>query len=333
MQQRSQYFDNAKFLLIFFVVFGHIISPLKNNSDFLFAVYKFIYLFHMPAFILIAGHFAKGYDKPGYFKKIFKKTLAPYIIFQVIYSFFYYVMGYEDTLTLTLLDPHWSLWFLMSLFSWYVLLKVSKGHPMMVPLSFIVGIAVGYFDIFDSVLSIERTLIFFPFFILGHHLSREQFAALGQKHWRSLATIALCLILVACFFMIPDAAKDWLWGSASYNTMGVGGWLGACYRMMFYMLMLTATFGVLALIPRGSFSFTKLGSYTLYIYLLHGFFIKTIKLLPFYKNMEHLTEYLLLFCAAIAICYLLGSGPVRQLAKPLIELKRPKPKQPSDVST
>lgn len=66
---RDSYFDNAKFLLIFLVVFGHIIRSYIHDNDALLHIYKFIYTFHMPAFILISGYFAKGFNRPGYVKK------------------------------------------------------------------------------------------------------------------------------------------------------------------------------------------------------------------------------------------------------------------------
>lgn len=44
---RDSYFDNAKFLLIFLVVFGHIIRSYINDNDVLLHIYKFIYTFHI----------------------------------------------------------------------------------------------------------------------------------------------------------------------------------------------------------------------------------------------------------------------------------------------
>jgi len=75
--KRNNFFDNAKFILIFLVVFGHLISPLKEQDGILFTLYTVIFLFHMPAFILISGYFAKGYKKKGYLLKSVKKNINP----------------------------------------------------------------------------------------------------------------------------------------------------------------------------------------------------------------------------------------------------------------
>ncbi len=87
-KSRDSYFDNAKFILIFLVVFGHILRSFINGNEFMLHLYKFIYTFHMPAFILVSGYFAKNFKRKGYVKKLAVKLIIPYLIFQGIYSVF-----------------------------------------------------------------------------------------------------------------------------------------------------------------------------------------------------------------------------------------------------
>ncbi|MFC7393396.1 acyltransferase family protein [Scopulibacillus cellulosilyticus] len=333
MGKRDFYFDNAKFILILFVVFGHIISPLKEDHHLLFALYKFIFLFHMPAFILISGYFCKGFNKPGYIMKTIKRTLVPYFIFQVIYSFYYYFTGYDDHFKLTLLDPHWSLWFLISIFFWHLaIIPFSKLGKYGFPLAIILGVGIGYFDVFGSYLSIERTFVFFPFFYLGYLLKREHFVKLQQSVNKFAAVPILIGIFVICFFVFPDAWKEWLLGDSSYAAMGNKTWFDGLLRLVFYAGSFITTFSVMALMPKSKTTFTKLGQCTLYIYLLHGFFIKTINLSPYYNSIGHYSQYIALFILSIVICLLLASKPVRTFAKPFIELKLPKLKHDDSVT-
>src|SRR3954451_23551578 len=158
---RSKYFDNAKFILIFLVVFGHMISPYKEQDKILFTLYTVIFLFHMPAFILISGYFAKGFKKKGYLRKTVQKILIPYFIFQIIYSVFYYLVGKENTLEFDLFQPHWSLWFLLSLFFWNLLLYIfARLKWVGLLVAVLLGIAIGYIDEAGSFLSISRTFVF-----------------------------------------------------------------------------------------------------------------------------------------------------------------------------
>ena len=78
---RMPFFDNARLILIFLVVFGHMIQPFATDSQLINSIYAFIYIFHMPMFIMLAGFFAKGIGKPKYILNLAKKLLLPYLIF------------------------------------------------------------------------------------------------------------------------------------------------------------------------------------------------------------------------------------------------------------
>ncbi|WP_240407250.1 acyltransferase family protein [Gracilibacillus halophilus] len=143
--KREAYVDNAKVVLIFLVVFGHLIQPLKQEIEAVDAMYQWIFLFHMPAFILVSGFFAKGIGDTDYIKKIAKRILVPYMIFQVLYSGYYMMIGKNDWQS-SFFDPNWGLWFLLSLFSWHMLLIGFKRLTPItgIALAFGIGLLVGY---------------------------------------------------------------------------------------------------------------------------------------------------------------------------------------------
>jgi len=323
MKAREAFFDNARFFLILFVVFGHLISPIKGDSALLSGLYKFIYFFHMPAFILISGYFSKGFNRPGYLKKVFVKTILPYALFQLIYCIFYYVTGYEDDFTLTLLDPHWTLWFLMSLFFWNLLLKLMAHLPYALPLAIIMGIAIGYVPFFGSYLSIDRTFVFFPMFLMGYYMKPEHFTLLRTHFSRTLSLTFLAIMFIITLFFIPDSFKDWLLASHSYVDMGYEGLSAAGMRMLSYVGMFSMTYCFLSVVPSKHFRFTKIGSRTLYIYLLHGFLVKLIGLTDAYNSIDEFYQYTLLLIVSVVICFVLGSQFVQKITKPIIEFKLP----------
>src|SRR5699024_53133 len=94
--ERNAYFDNAKVILIFLVVFGHLIQPFISASSELNTLYLWIYTFHMPAFIFLAGFFAKGSGNKEYIINLAKKLLIPYIFFQLLYTGYYFFIGKEN---------------------------------------------------------------------------------------------------------------------------------------------------------------------------------------------------------------------------------------------
>lgn len=322
--KRSQYFDNAKFILIFLVVFGHVISPLKGKDDVLFTLYTIIFLFHMPAFILISGYFAKGFRKRGYLLNSVKKLLIPYLIFQVMYSLFYYWNGQEHTLNFDLFHPHWTLWFLLSTFCWNVFLYLfAKLRWYGFALSILLGIGVGYIDQVGSFLSISRTFVFFPYFLLGFLMKPEQL----NRIVRTKYSLPIGILVMSTTFILfgsgfPKDAIKWLLGDTSYADMGAVQWTDGLIRALQYGGTLFVVFSFLALIPSGEFKLTSIGERTLYVYLFHGFIIKTAETLLPDDTLEAISgQYLILLIFSLLICLMLGSYLIKKFTKPLVELR------------
>lgn len=317
---RSKYFDNAKFILIFLVVFGHMISPYKDQDKVLFTLYTVIFLFHMPAFILISGYFAKGYRKKGYLLKSVQKILIPYFIFQIIYSVVYFLVGKEKTLEFDLFQPHWSLWFLLSLFFWNLLLYVFarlKWAGLLVAV--LVGIAIGYFEQAGSFMSISRTFVFFPYFLLGFLLNGDHLKRIiGAKYAVPAGVVIIITTFLFFGLSFPENAVPWLLGDTSYENMGGMQLTDGLLRGLQYVLTLIVVFGFLPLIPSNQYRITKIGERTLYVYLFHGFIIKAIQsILP-----DSISEnYLFLIAFSFMVCMVLGSYMIKKYTQPLVELK------------
>nr|WP_017553127.1 acyltransferase family protein [Heyndrickxia coagulans] len=322
--KRNSYFDNAKFILIYLVVLGHLISPFKTEDNFLFTLYTVIFLFHMPAFILISGYFSKGYRNKGYISKSFKKILIPYFIFQCIYSVYYYYTGEESHLTVNFLKPHWTLWFLLSLFFWNLLLHLfARFHFFGLAAAAALGIGIGYWDEAGSFLSLSRTFVFFPYFLLGFLLEGRHLQKIRNIPYAPAAGILiLCAITLATGQFFPKDAVPWLLGDTSYAGMGMEYWFSGLIRLVQYAVTLLVILGFFLLIPSKGYKWTKIGERTLYVYLLHGFIIKTIEAAASPNVLDWLADnYLLLIVFSLGICLFLGSYYIRKFTRPIIELR------------
>lgn len=321
MKQRSFFFDNAKFILIFFVVFGHLLRTFINDNETIYAIYKTIYTFHMPAFVLISGFFAKGIYKKGYVTQLFKKLIIPYFIFQGVYSVYYYYLNAENTIALDPFDPHWSLWFLVSLFFWNViLLGFSKFNPLIgLTLSITIGLLVGYVDEISNFLSLSRTFVFFPMFLAGYYLKMPQLNKLFSLKLR-LASLFIFVIVLAGFYLFPDINYKWLLGSKPYSELLSASLIAMFTRLGFYILSFIMIFSFLSCVPRGKYFFTTLGKRTLYVYLLHGFFIQLFRESDWANYFSNFENYILLGGVALLLTFVLSSQFVFSLAQPIIEL-------------
>ncbi|KAB7707874.1 acyltransferase family protein [Bacillus aerolatus] len=328
MSKRDYYFDNAKFILIFFVVFGHFIRSYIGDNPVIFASYATIYLFHMPGFILVSGFFAKSFYKKGYVKKIAQKILLPFFIFQIVYSFFYFFLYEDEAFHLNLLVPHWSLWFLLSLFFWNLLLLISikwlKLKPaILLVISFAAGIAVGCIDGRTDVLSFARTFIFFPFFLIGYYLRKEHFEFLAKKPVRAILLFSSLAIFYGAF-TFSDLDQRWLLGSSSFAGLGSSNLEGMIYRVGIYVLSFIMIAAFFAFVPKKKFFFTDWGKNTLYVYLLHGFVIKSFRESEVKDSVESI---ILLLTVSLILTMLLSSTVITTVAQPFIETRWSKLKE------
>jgi fucose 4-O-acetylase-like acetyltransferase len=324
MKERDYYFDNAKFFLIFLVVFGHFLRPYIEENTFVHSLYVWIFLFHMPAFVLISGYFSKDFHKKGYLKKIAKKILLPYLVFQLLYSFYYSFLYEQDHLSLDFLVPHWGLWFLLSLFSWnvmlYIFAKIPKTYSVI--LTVLLGIFIGFTEV-EKFLSLSRTFTFFPFFLFGFLLKKKHFQILFKPHIRLMAVFVLVSIFVTVHFIVPDLQEEWLYGSKSYETLGVDEETGVLFRSLLYGVSFLMTLCFMSLIPSRRLTVSTLGTRTFYVYILHGFVLKYLHATTFPNVISKTDGYPLLIVISIAVTLLLASKPVIQLVKPIIEFRIP----------
>lgn len=325
MNHREYYFDNAKFILIFFVVFGHFIRPLIADQELVLAIYKEIYTFHMPAFILISGFFAKSINQKGYIKKIAQKLIYPYVIFQIIYSIYYFFLYSKSTLSIDFLKPQWSLWFLISLFFWNIMLlgflKLKMWISILVAL--LLGLLVGYIEWVSNFLSLSRTFVFFPLFLVGFYLKKENFYSL-KKPKIKLMSFLLMLAVFVTFYFYPDMNEKWLLGSKPYELLEKDYLLAAIKRLGVYVISFIMVLSFFSFVPKRKLLFSKLGRNTLNVYLLHGFFVKFFRANDIQSYFESPTMLIGLAGFSLILTLILSNKWLTNLVRPLFVLKFPK---------
>ncbi|GGJ53129.1 acyltransferase family protein [Virgibacillus salexigens] len=317
--ERNAFFDNAKVILIVLVVFGHMIQPFTDQSTTINTLYMWIYTFHMPAFILLSGFFAKGSGNIKYIFNLIKKLLIPYVIFQILYSGYYYLIGKSGWQT-DLFSPHWALWFLFSLFCWHMLLYWFKKLPpvLSVVIAVQLGLIVGYFGEIGHTFSLSRTFVFFPFFLIGYLVTEKQMMLLKNKGVK-LASLIVMIGIAAAIYYLPDFNSGWLLASKSYGDLGLAEF-GGLARLLVYLTAGLMVISVLAWIPTRKFRWTALGARTLYVYLLHGFFIQFFRQAELFE-INGVIDFIGLAALSLLIVLVLSSRPVLGIWQPFIEGK------------
>ena len=306
MKTRDSFFDNAKFILIFLVVFGHIISPYRANDEWLVSIYHFIFIFHMPAFILLAGHFSTNFHKKGYYVKIITRLLVPYLILQTIYTLFYSQLYADSSMTLEYFTPRWAMWFLLSMIAWKLMLplfgKLQARYS--IPLAILLGVVIGFVDIPERFLSLDRTFYFFPFFLIGYYLTRtDLFEKLKNGAYRGYATAFLVVLFAAIYV--------WLGGidgaSILYGTYTFSSLTDLLIRIGIYAGSMLVTIAFFALVPKEKYIFTGIGRRSFYVYILHGFIIKWFFETSFGQAVNSPAGYMLLLVLSILVTVITGN--------------------------
>ena len=320
--KRTAYFDNAKAILIYLVVLGHLMSGYLQQNEYLDTIYLVTYLFHMPAFILIAGHFSRKIKGLDDLKKIGRTLVLPYVIFQLLYSL-YYKNIFGDGVEIELLEPRYALWFLLSMVMWKILLSVFGSHKAMILVSIVVSLLIGYLSEVNEWLALSRTFFFFPFFLIGYYLDREIFTKMKNK-WNVRVASMLAIVLVVFIYIFGDVKwKEWFFGRIPYEDISYGILESAVLsRIFIYVLMIVSTYIFLTLVPKGNHRYTAIGGKTLCVYLLHLFIIRAYKETELYVWIEDTGNYVLLFGIAFVIVYVLSTNWVWKVTAPLITVKK-----------
>ena len=305
MTGRDSRIDNAKGVLIILVVLGHLVWPVLNRDGGADALYFFIYFFHMPMFALISGYLSRA--EAGWSAAVgsARLLLVPYAVFVVIHWLVQTAAGVEPY---PVLEGHYGLWFLLSLFCWRMMLPYVVRIPYALPAAIAAGLAVGFVPFVGMELSLSRTFVLLPFFVAGH-LMRQRESSPASVFGRP---VGLALIVggggLAAFLSGFDF-HPMLYGNVSYVVLGPAVTVGVVARMAQYAVAFGVGLAVLGFVPEAEGPLTRMGRYSLHVYLLHS-----VLLIP-YRAVPGLHATLgsagwLMIPAAILLAWILSSPPV-----------------------
>ncbi|TDP90700.1 fucose 4-O-acetylase-like acetyltransferase [Leucobacter luti] len=289
---RIALWDNARFLLIVLVVIGHLISTIRTDTALGYGLYAYVYLFHMPAMIVLAGMFSKPEASP----KAVRSTLQLLItwgLWELIWAGIRAAVEGRAPGSSFLVSPAWTLWFLVSLATMRILLPylARLRHPLLVSIG--LALLAGMLPAIGTEFSASRTLAFLPFFVAGW-LARERGwltgawftrPALGTRiaAWGLLGGVALAFVCAPQlrefwridrwltwrddYFWLFSHAPIGNWQPTQWGEVVAGGILVAAALLALAAAM---TLALLIVVPRGHSVATTWGTRTLFVYLLHG---------------------------------------------------------------
>ena len=335
---REFFFDNAKFILIFFVVLAHAISPLKTGNVYLTFLWRILNVMHMPCLIFISGYFAKRYiRRDGINVQRPVTYIILYLAAQLSVGAFEFLV-LKNTVAPSIFSARSSLWFLQCLIWWYLLLPVLDRFKPKHVMIFVIalGLVAGYDSKINNFLAFSRMLAHLPFFMAGYYMTRENIGRLFTAKARLLSIPAL-LIPAGGLVLLRDVKIDKVI-VCSYNFWDIPGlvskvpfalWWGA--RAWFYVSAALLCFAFLVWVPRTKNIFTRFGSRTLQVYILHRFLYLADLEYKWYEPFKSTWGILAMIGIAAACTIILSLKPFSIPFDALQSIKIKKLLKPADV--
>jgi fucose 4-O-acetylase-like acetyltransferase len=259
-------------LLVTLVVVGHtwVLLPdtqAKNWS------YDFLYLWHMPAFLIVTGYLSRSFTwSRRHLSRLATTVLVPYLVFEAVMSTYRIRVGGEDGIERPFLEPHWPMWFLAVLFFWRLATPLLKRLPAPVPVAAVISLLGGLLA--GDVLDLGRATGMLPFFVLGLVARPEHVEALRSPRARRLGAGLLVLGFLGAYLIDGRLQTEWLYWRSGYETLGLTLWEGAAVRAGLLVVATALALAALSLVPTRGGWFTSLGAATMVVYLFHGFVVK-----------------------------------------------------------
>lgn len=331
---RDAKIDAVKFFLIFCVALGHCLGQFWDKT-YVLSTYNFIYLFHMPLFIFLSGYFTK---KKSVFSRDFwigeLKILETFLVFDFLHripSFFDGSFILHD-----LIVPSWSLWYLLSLFYWRFIIQILtsaiKNKKALIAVSFVFGLSIGFVSLAGA-LSIQRTLSFLPFFVMGYCVSQNNFIE-KIRAVNHFVAIGICAIaFVVCYAFLNCDIHAVVWGLRPYAESNFSVKEAFAFRALYYVIGLLLSFSIINLFQFNHTFFSAEGRKTLVYYVYHTFLLLGVfKAIQYFDIPVNLGILIISTILVMAVIYLISKfRPFVWLLNPVSSILLRNKKHPKNV--
>ena len=325
---RISLWDNTRFVAIVLVVVGHALTKTVAETEGAFVLYVTIYLFHIPLFVFLSGFFYSAEaPTPRRIQGVVVDVLIPYLIFETIWSVIHSIQ--DGHFAFNPLRPSWTLWFLLSLAAWRIMLPYLALVPTPLLVALVVAVWSGYWNV-DQTLSLSRTLAFLPFFVLGWQAKRWEI----DRVWlskppqsvgvaRGVAGAWLLSIVVVVWwgkdFLRTVGVRKLLTADTSYAQAGFEIWYAGAIRVGLFLLATTMIIAFIVLMPRGQLWITALGAGTMTAYVLHSFILAPLRQTPLLSGALDWWQLPAVVFGSILLTVILAQPALSKILHPLVQ--------------
>lgn len=209
----------------------------------------------------------------------------------------YYILGGGKIGISMLFVPYWTLWYLLSLIFWRVILEFTPAKLLKIPVLYLsiaitISIFCGLILSHGRILSIQRTFNFFPFFLLGYYIKQ---GVITERPWRKSLSVCFITIYITLIFLglFPENSDVILRGADSYKLVDT---LSKIYLQFCSYLIAISVFVVMI----ENKYLSLIGKESLFYYLYHGVIILFVmQPLVSYYGLPQTFPFMILYCAIV----------------------------------
>jgi fucose 4-O-acetylase-like acetyltransferase len=320
---RDPWLDNARWLAGSLIVTVHIAAYWE------FAELLEVQLLHsgtwilrVPLFALLLGIFSTGRYSVKLADNLARQLILPLAFFTAIHLSL--VAIFEQQLRFDPANPEFTLWFLYSAVLWRALLPIWLRIPWNPALAVAASVLSGFVPQDLGAWSLDRSITFFPYFVIGYWLANRGRGMLDRSPLKTLVAaftlVSFCLTAVYLTVYTetmtrPEFRLNSVYSGDILEQLSLAG-----NRLFLLAFGLLAVVSALYLVPRRRMLLISyLGSGGLYIYLLHApiaYVLQQTRVLPAVLDAVGFGG-LVVFSFALAAA--LASKPVRFLTRPLVQ--------------
>ena len=141
---------------------------------------------------------------------------------------------------------------------------------------------------------------------------REWLDAIKARPFQLLSIALLAGGFVLLYMLSPILDASWFYGAMPYLEFGLDSWYAGFYRAITYAFTVIMGLCVLSHIPESDTPFTDRGVNTMYVFLLHGFIVKTMQHLNWFETFRSTGGKVLLILFGVLLTWLLSSSWIKR---------------------
>jgi fucose 4-O-acetylase-like acetyltransferase len=327
--RREIWIDQARWAAIALVLIGHLVGPLRSRSTLAHSISDFVYIFHIPALVLLAGWGARRATANARgLSRTFWALVVPYLIFQTIAFGLGYVLNGAHP-TWQYVYATFGLWFLVSLASWRLLAPWFHGLRGAVLIALAISLVAGVSPELGNLFSLQRTACFLPLFIAGPWVVDRVSAVRGWPRAGRIQLAALGVLVFAAAVVLvrqPHFDRTIYFGRDSYQELHYGLLHGVLARLLALTVAAVLAVALMLAVPGGALGASLparwaavAGQHTMFPYLLHLPVLLIAAWTGWYDHGSGTVAAVVAALVGLSLAILFVTPPVLWLAGPFVE--------------